>query len=355
MFCSNCGKEIANKATSCGYCELAIVNDEVESINPAPVAIKKSPNVASHKKKPAIPVGSINGWKLAVNTGFISLIACLVLLLSYFTLGRAFTNLLIKTLITSIYEMPLFFTLGVLMTIGAIFRKKLGRYKFAALIGGALGTMVWLAIHEVIGTPSLPIAIVIGTLIFLLTLGEKASHRRDGGREVTSNEAGFRFILSKVAPWPLVLFGAYVLYSGAAWVNLSIESETWPVADGVIQQSYVGGRLSTTSSSSSIPIQNRHTSTSVMHGAVINYQFLVDGKPYFGDKITLSPKSESSDPAYAESIVRQYPKGAFIKVHYRPGDPTYSVVQPGITEGAWFLPGFGIAAIITGILMFVFI
>jgi hypothetical protein len=337
------------------HCEPATTTEKTEVDIPAPEVIKKNSIVTSHRKELAIPVNPINGRKLTINIGCILLIACFVLLLSYFTLGKAFTNLLIKTLIGSIYEMPLFATLGVLVAIGAIFRKRLGRYSSATLTGGSFGTMVWLAIHEGVGRPSLPIAILVGLMVFLLTLGEKASRRSGGERELTPNEARFRFVLSKVAPWPVLLFGAYVLYSGAAWIDLAIESESWQVAEGVVQKSYVGSRLSTTSSPSSMPIQNRYTSTSVLHGPVINYQFLVNGQSYSGNRFSFAPKSESSDPAYAEAIVKQYSKGAVIKVYYRPGDPSYSVIQPGMAEGSWFLPGFGIVTILIGILMFVFI
>lgn len=336
MLCGNCGKEIANGAATCPHCDFSFSGNH-------------GGNKQARKRV-------VFKWTLASYIGAVLVIISLAGFAAHFAIGRYFPSLFSQSAMGGNLEAFIYVFFVLLLFFGINYRLKLGKNARAMLAGAASGTIVWLLIRAHIGNLSIAISILVGILVSFVSSRGGASRRHKALRTASSDSARHRpfIIFLRVFFSSIVVLGIYMMYSGFAWISLAIESESWPVSEGVVQKSYVESSLSTTSSSSAIPIQNRQTYTSVLHSEVISYQFHVDGKKYFGNKLTLSPKSQSGDSAYAQALVRQYPEGSVVKVHYRPGDPTFSVIQPGIAEGAWFLPSFGAVAFMLGIMLLYF-
>ena len=353
MFCSNCGKEIANEATSCRYCEV-VVSDKAESIKPAPVTIKKKSKAKSTVKKyPPNPI--VLSWKLAGEIGFFLTALVFFLLIAYFVLGRFFPNLFQKDAVIGNYEMPAFIASGLLLIISIKLRSWFGRNLTAVLTGGTLGVMFWLVIHGALGESSVLIVLLVGLTVSVFTLREDVKLRRgvDGNaNEVAPSRLAGPPPLYLIKFFGLAIFcgGAYLLYMGGYAFYLAHESEKWPMADGTIKESYVAFQTTTSSYPMSVPLEKRPTTTSRMHSPIIIYQFIVDGKSYNGNRISFGAMSGSGDPSYAEDVVNRYPKGAAIKVHYQNGEPYSNVIEPGLTGGSWVIPVFGAVIMIIGVL-----
>lgn len=173
-----------------------------------------------------------------------------------------------------------------------------------------------------------------------------------------------RFLFSRVFPLPIILYGAMILFSGVKGLYLANESETWPIADGTIQESTVIARAGMTSTSDNThPMRMSHSAPSQpktsyypgTYGPRIIYQFTIDGQTHRGNKVSFGAIPGSNDPSCANEIVHRYPKGAAVKVHYRIGDPDTCIIEPGLTLGSWFMPALGAITIMVGILMVLFV
>ena len=68
----------------------------------------------------------------------------------------------------------------------------------------------------------------------------------------------------------------------------------------------------------------------------------MQGTSYSGDRIEYGTLGKDN-PAHAERIVDNYPKGKNVRVYYMPGQVTESILEPGITLSTWFRMGFGFA------------
>jgi hypothetical protein len=57
---------------------------------------------------------------------------------------------------------------------------------------------------------------------------------------------------------------------------------------------------------------------------------------------------------WADDIAARYPVGKKVKVAYLPGEPETAVLEPGIHNESWFLPGAGAAFFLFGLAVIVF-
>jgi len=55
----------------------------------------------------------------------------------------------------------------------------------------------------------------------------------------------------------------------------------------------------------------------------------------------------------AEKIGNRYRKGAAVQVSYHPADPDVSVLEPGNTTAALWLPGIGVVLILFSLAVFI--
>jgi hypothetical protein len=136
-----------------------------------------------------------------------------------------------------------------------------------------------------------------------------------------------RLILTRILPPILILFGIWMLYYGGRNVLRANKSKTWPMVQGVVQNSSVESR------------RNLHT-------AKVLYDYTVSEKSFTG---MFSSYSSTRSPA--QGIVNRYPKGKTVSVYYNPQNPQVCVLEPGVKGQVLIRPGIGFVCMLAGIFL----
>jgi hypothetical protein len=152
------------------------------------------------------------------------------------------------------------------------------------------------------------------------------------------------FFFRRIFPWPFILGGAFALFYGIRGVIRGKASFSWPTIRGVIQESSIEHKVSFDS----------HGGGAGTYHAKLRYAFVLEGVTHSGSRVAYGDFG-SSDPSHAQNIVNRYPVGKEVTVHYMPGDPDESVLEPGTNFGTWIVPLIGFAFATAGILTFVFL
>jgi hypothetical protein len=149
--------------------------------------------------------------------------------------------------------------------------------------------------------------------------------------------------------------GVTVLIFGMAQINKAKASAHWPSVAGVIKFSEIRSETRTrTDSTSSRQDRNgnggvtinigtdsdRNTRTETTHYADIGYAYAVDGAAFNETRVNFGSNGSGSW-AKVQDVVDRYPVGKTVDVFYNPAKPSESVLEPGMTGGAYFLPVFG--------------
>jgi len=125
----------------------------------------------------------------------------------------------------------------------------------------------------------------------------------------------------------LLVFGLVLGGFGLHRYNLGKGSGSWPVARGKITYAQA------------VP---QKVKKSQEYRASLKYTYTVNGSSYTGRRITASDvylKTLSS----ANDILRKYPVGGEVSVHYDPANPGTSLLESGIKKNVYVL--FGGAAL----------
>jgi hypothetical protein len=146
-----------------------------------------------------------------------------------------------------------------------------------------------------------------------------------------------------------MLIGGVMLWGGGRSLWRARQSPNWPVVPGTI----VYGHWDESTSSSNDDDDEVERSTS--YGMHLVFRYEVNGVKYFSN-IRRFGQLDASSEEWAGEIARRYPTGAAVRVAYHPQDPALAVLEPGISNEAWWLPGagaafflFGLAACIWGV------
>lgn len=92
-------------------------------------------------------------------------------------------------------------------------------------------------------------------------------------------------------------------------------SKLWPTAPGIIISS---------------EIRQSESDGTTMYAAIISYEFVVDDKPYLGDRISLnSGGSSTSSIKGVKKELQKYPVETAVTVYYDPELPNNAVLEPG--------------------------
>ncbi len=136
----------------------------------------------------------------------------------------------------------------------------------------------------------------------------------------------------------LVIVGYAIAFMlGKPILDHAWASKTWPQATGTITRSEIE--------------RSRSKQGTAMYSCVIDYEYVVDGKPFNGDTVWFGGGYSSSSDTVAREAVRKYPKGKSVKVYYSPEDPNVSVLEPGAVFSSYILFGIGLAFLIVGLLL----
>ena len=102
-----------------------------------------------------------------------------------------------------------------------------------------------------------------------------------------------------------------------------------------------------------------------MHGEIISssvkkpyaahvlYAFSVDGKSFTANRVSYKDYS-SNRLSDSYHVGNRYPEGEDVRVYYMPDNPRVCVLEPGIKQGAYFMPGTGLLFLVVGSLMAIF-
>ena len=113
---------------------------------------------------------------------------------------------------------------------------------------------------------------------------------------------------------------------GIGFIREASAAKKWPMATGEIKTVNLVREV------------ERNGATKVVtHHLTISYGYEVDGIPYFGDRYSLGDGSTASKRFHEKSKAiaekNKYPIGDAINVFYKPTDPSFSILKPGINFG----------------------
>lgn len=149
----------------------------------------------------------------------------------------------------------------------------------------------------------------------------------------------------RIFPLPFLLIGAVTLYFSDSNPLQAYASSSWPAAQGKIERSIVKASYSSAGS---------RTFRSETYKAEVDYRYTVGAVSFVGHRVAFGDYG-SSDPGHAEAVVNRYPAGSNIRVHHDPSDPEESVLDPGIKFHTWFAPAAGLAFLLAGLVMAIFL
>ena len=130
-----------------------------------------------------------------------------------------------------------------------------------------------------------------------------------------------------------VFVGAMFIFAGLLLYQMGAETSGWPVAEGKITSSLLGGGRSSRHSNRS--------SSSMTYGANICYEFFVGDQKHLGTRVSYGDSS-SSFKGHGTDIVERYPVGKKVTVHYDPKNPKIAVLETGAPVIAYGLMGAGL-------------
>jgi hypothetical protein len=147
-----------------------------------------------------------------------------------------------------------------------------------------------------------------------------------------------KFLVSRIIPLIFAVIGALFVVFGVRGLIRSRASLSWPTAQGKVVASSV----------------ERAGDTRETYRAKILYEFAVDGATFNGDRVAYGD-FHHGDPHSPLPVVRRYPKGRVVTVHYMPGNPEECLLEPGLKAQHWFYPGVGLVFFTLGSLGVVFL
>jgi hypothetical protein len=123
-----------------------------------------------------------------------------------------------------------------------------------------------------------------------------------------------------------MVVGSGFIAIGYLQLNNAQDSLKWPTTGGVIISSEIK--------------KSEYENSTTYHANVL-YKYAVGEKLYSSERVSFGQYG-SNDPEHARSIVRRYEKGQNISVYFNPADPNKSVLEPGVSWGAYIFLGMSI-------------
>ena len=116
-----------------------------------------------------------------------------------------------------------------------------------------------------------------------------------------------------------MLAGVVAIAFGVWLLQLSLRSTGWPVTEGVISSGEIRSRSGGKGGKT--------------YSAAISYDYRVSGAAYTSTRLAYGVM-DSTYPR-AQAVLKRYPIGSKVEVHYAPGDPGEAVLEPGVHGGTW--------------------
>ncbi len=135
--------------------------------------------------------------------------------------------------------------------------------------------------------------------------------------------------------------GIFLMAWGGYEIRGSYQTGLWPDSQGNITASHVSKETNRDSD---------HRTRTTYYPRVL-YQYQVEVRRYTASRINFGGKTGGMK-WLAQRTVDRYPVGKTVKVHYNPEDPTYAVLEAGITWGSILLFLMGVIFFAPGVLCF---
>jgi hypothetical protein len=150
----------------------------------------------------------------------------------------------------------------------------------------------------------------------------------------------------------LGMFAAIFATVGLAFLTIGLvdlsrarESQHWPQADGLI----VYGKID--SSTTVSRTGNGAAVSSTSSGDHLIFRYDVNGRPHFNN-VRLFGQIAADSANSAQEVAMLYPVGKAVTVRYSPQTPDLGVLETGIYNEAFWLPGAGAAFLLFGFAVF---
>jgi hypothetical protein len=143
------------------------------------------------------------------------------------------------------------------------------------------------------------------------------------------------------------LIGVAMLVPGLIRLWNGYSSERWPSAEGVLLKKAEAENTTVERDTKG------NTSRTTTYSTGLVYEFAVNGKPHFSATRRFGQLAGASEE-WAAEIASRYEQGGKVTVRYNPSDPDVAVLEPGINNEAFYLPGAGLAFLLFGLAVFVF-
>jgi hypothetical protein len=141
-------------------------------------------------------------------------------------------------------------------------------------------------------------------------------------------------LISGIVAIPLVLVALLFIFLALRASRQAGASKNWPATTGKIIASGIEPRRSSEGGTTYVP--------------VVQYQYVIDGRTYMGNRITFGNQVGYGWTNMAQKQVDQYPPGGNVAVFYNPNEPAMAVLER--TGGASTKIYWGIAILMLVIL-----
>ncbi len=149
-----------------------------------------------------------------------------------------------------------------------------------------------------------------------------------------------RQIRPKILGLVLVVAGGLAFYFiSLPDLKLAQESEDWPVTRGTV------------TSAELVRVESgRSTDRKVTYRPEVKYTYQIEGKVFSASNIVVTTGTSYSY-RIAGRILSEYPQGTVVDVYYRPEDPAFAILKPGIRISEVLVAGFMLLFVILGLLI----
>lgn len=141
------------------------------------------------------------------------------------------------------------------------------------------------------------------------------------------------------------LLGLIAMLFGLQGIYKAHASKSWPSTTGQVtvsklEKRYKDGHMQEQERQFSSERRRREIDRNTTFMAKIHYSYSVNSQDYEGQRVSFGGVS-TNNPKDAQRVLKRYPRGKEVKVYYHPQNPKDSLLEPGITGSAFFLPGLG--------------
>ncbi len=120
----------------------------------------------------------------------------------------------------------------------------------------------------------------------------------------------------------LLILGPIMILLGGGSFLAARNAQSWPTVAAHVTRSEVEVSKKVSG------FRRSYTTSSDYYTAAVEYEFVVEGKPYTADHIRRTSNPSGFDRSEIVQWTRKYPRGAEITVHYCPGKPSLAVIDP---------------------------